>query len=232
MDTEEEAFMNRVLCLVLLFGVLAVLPVLAADNNTPTPDQPATRGRMSPEMRQEMMQRLSRFIDNLMVMGQNTSVVTPTGVIVLQGNNLLQYSNDLTLRRTVALPIPPIAIRAITPPDDTGGAALPAMPPMPPLRSMIPAKLLVMANGDLTVVRGLQLLRFDQDLKLINQATLAPIPPLTPDELAAVAPIGAFMSMMLMMGPMAGGGPDGGGMPGPEAPTPPYIPPLQPGGNQ
>ncbi|HEY3379630.1 MAG TPA: hypothetical protein VGL77_19315 [Armatimonadota bacterium] len=154
-----------------------------------------------------MRQRMIALVQEVMIMTQNTAVETPDGLIVLQGNNLLNYSKDLKLLRTVPLPVPAM-------PMATTGAA--TTPPKP-LRSMMPAKIITASGGDLIVIRGQQIIRLDRDLKIKNQAMLPDLAPLTTAELAIVAPMSAYMATMPMMGMPGMGMHPGTGMPPPAA---------------
>lgn len=189
----------------LMIGLLLSLSVFAADNAMPA--NPPAAGTMScpmgqmmtPEMRQHMMS----MVQGLMTMAQNTAVWTPQGLYVLQGNRVLQYDTNLALRRQAVLPLPPAATATMPP---AGGTA--AMPTVD-LSSLVPAKLVPTENG-IIVVRGQQILRLDNMLRVVNVAALPALPPMTPQETAAVCPLCQQMAQMMAMGMM--GMPSGTGV--------------------
>lgn len=135
------------------------------------------------------MQQMQAQMQDMMVMMQNSAVWTAQGLFVLQGNRILHYSADMQLQHTITLPIP----QAST----TASAAMPmsgsmpgsmAMGTLPSMRSRVAARLLPAANG-LIVIRGRQIIWLDGNYEVAGKATLPELPPLTPDELAAVCPM-------------------------------------------
>jgi len=199
---DKEVPMKRVIPL--MIGLLLSLAAFAVEEAMPA-NPPAAgtmncpMGQMTPEMRQHMMSMLQ----GLMTMAQNTAVWTPQGLYVLQGNRVLQYDTNLALRRQAVLPLPPTATATMPP---AGGTA--AMP-MVDLSSLVPAKLVPTDNG-IIVVRGQQILRLDNMLRVVNVAALPVLPPMTPQETAAVCPLCQQMAQMMAMGMM--GMPSGTGV--------------------
>lgn len=168
----------------LILGLALLLPIAqgaeTADANPPDA-APAAPQPMTPEQRQQMM----GMMQDMMVMASNTAAWSPQGLYVLQGNRLLHYAPDLTLKQQISLPLPPAM------PADT----------MPNLRGMVMAKLLPTDNG-VVLIRGMQVLRFDQNLRQLNMAMLPDLPAMTDAEKAAACPM---CQMMMMMMPMGGG---------------------------
>ncbi len=145
---------------------------------------------MDPAMRARMMAGMQ----DMMVMMQNTTAWTPMGLVVLQGNRLLHYSTDLQLRHQVTLPIPQTAIATGTP----GTTGTTTLPEAQPLRSLIPVQILPADNNSIIVVRGQQVLRYDRDFRLMAQATLPILPPLTVAEANAICPSCTQMELFAM----------------------------------
>lgn len=181
--------MNRfILSLVgLSLGCALMTPTFAADR--------AGRGGASSARPQMMMGHAHEMATML----QNTAIWTPQGLIVLQGNRLLHYTTALQLQHTVTLPT------AATMTTTT-----------PALRSLIPAKLLPTEDG-VVVVRGQQIIRLNRDFKVVGQATIPDLPPMTEAELNAANPMCQSMMMMMMtyQGEHGSGGPGAGGPGGP-----------------
>lgn len=179
-----------------------VVPIWAQD--TPATGGP---GMMTPEMRQRMMSMMQDYL----VMSQNTAISTPQGIVVLQGNRLLLYRNsDLKLMNTLQLPVP--AMPAAT---EAAGAM-----PNRPLRGMVSAKILMLPNDEILVIRGQQLVKVNRGLTAATQtASLPDLPPLTTAELSIVSPLAAQIAMMPMM--MMGMPGMAAGMNPPVATTPP-----------
>lgn len=180
----------HVLLLAAALAISTALPGWCATPTTPsrTPPTrpPSTTGQgttMTPAMRAHMM----AMLQNLLIMTQNTAVWTPQGLVVLQGNQLLHYGPDLTLRRTVALPLPPTPAATPTP--------APGSMTMPPLASMVPAKVVTTDTG-LIVVRGQQIIQLDQNFAIVKTVMLPTLPALTTAETAAVCPLCQVMSSM------------------------------------
>jgi hypothetical protein len=148
----------------------ALRPICAQTTPAPTPCP------MTPAMRAQMMAAMQ----DLMVMMQNTAVWTADGLLVLQGNRLIQYGTDLRQRRMVTLPLP------------AAGATAPS------LRSMVPARLIPIEFGGVVLIRGQQVLRMDRTLAVVSSATLPELPAVSASELPAVCPICAQVMTMMM----------------------------------
>ncbi len=194
----------------IMLGVYTMLPVYAQAARGTAAPPPRNQPAMTPAMRAQMMANMQ----SVMVMMHNTAVTTPQYLYVLQGDHLLQYNLDLTPRNQAILPLTATTPAPVTPPA-AGATTTP--PPMPPLQSMVPAKLLPV-DGGIIVVLNQQLLRYDTNLALVNQATLPTQPVLTVAELDALCPVCQMMQMM-MMSMMRAGGPGMMGMMGAAAPA-------------
>jgi hypothetical protein len=196
--------MKNVLPLVLAvaMAVMAVAPVLAAEDEAAQPQliqingtapMAATPGaQLTPEQRAQMQD----WINNSMVMMQNTAVWSDNNLFVLQGNRILQYGPDLNLVRQTSIPLPQQQAE------------------MPPVRGMVPTRLIATDTG-LVLIRGQQVFRMDDQLNVVAQATLPDLPPLTATETAAICPMCAQMAMMngMMIGmtpPVVGMAPETG----------------------
>jgi hypothetical protein len=134
-----------------------------------------------------MQQQMQAQMQDMMVMMQNTAVWTQQGLVVLQGNRLLNYATDLQLQQTITLPLPQLP--AIAPAATPGN-----MPPdaRPSVRSQLAARILPTTNG-LIVIRGRQVIWLDAKFRITGQAMLPELPPLTPAEVAAICPMGPPM---------------------------------------
>jgi len=190
-------------CALVLVTVVPILAEEAAPAEAAATTTPATPGAMTPAMRQ----RMAAMMQDILVMSQNTAVDTPEGIVVLQGNRLLQLDNDnLNVKRTLTLPAVPM-------PAMTGTTDQTA-----PLRSMVPAKLLVQTNGDVIVVRGQQVIRVAKDLTIAKASSIPNLPMLTQADLYSVSPLAMYVHMMAM----------GMGMPGTPAAFVPIAPAATP----
>lgn len=204
---------RHILAAGVLCGSLALCTLSAVAQGTTT--RP-TDG-MTPAMQAHMRQ----FAQDALLMAENTAVWVNDRLVVLQGNRLLQYSNDLTLVRTVELPLP--STPTPTPAAAPGTATT---PPVHPLPGMLPTKLIPISNGDLIVIRGMQVLRLGKELEVLNTAILPALPPLTTAEVDAICPLCGRMPAAGM-----GMGMSGRGMHTPPVPTtmtPPTAPPTPP----
>ena len=176
-------------CALVLVTVVPILAEEAAPAEAAATTTPATPGAMTPEMRQ----RMAAMMQDILVMSQNTAVDTPEGIVVLQGNRLLQLDNNtLAVKHTLTLPA--VAMPAMTGTTDQTA----------PLRSMVPAKLLVQANGDVIVVRGQQVIRVAKDLTIAKASNIPNLPMLTQADLYSVSPLAMYVHMMAMGMGMAG----------------------------
>ncbi len=159
---------------------LAVATLLQAQPTTTTP-RPAPSSAQRVRMMAEMQEA--------MIMMQNTAVWTPQGLLILQGNRLLLYSPTLQPVKQVTLPLPPAPATA---PATTGVAPAPVL-----MRGRLTPRLIPI-DGGVILIRGTQILRFDTNLNLLNQATLPDLPPLTPAEMTALCPLCTAMQSMGM----------------------------------
>jgi len=191
-----------------MFCLGMALPVWAQQPAPPTAPQAHGAGPTAgmPQMTPEMHARMMQQVQEMLIMAQNTAVWTSQGLVVLQGNRLLVYDTNLNLRQTVMLPATtPVVVVPPAEPQPT------VVQPIP-LRSMVPPQLIPVEKG-LIVVRGQQVLRFDQNFRLVNQTTLPALPPLSSADLAATCPICLQLPMMPATGMPMPGTP-GASMPG------------------
>jgi hypothetical protein len=145
-----------------------------------------------------MQDQMKTAMQDMMVMMQNTAAWTPHGLVVLQGNRLLQYSPDMQLRQTITLPLPDTGdIAKLTTPDAGGMQGGMVMPASPAMRSLVSARILPTDDG-LVVVRGRQAIELDGDLHIVGQAMLPELPPLSSEEVSAICPL--YEQLMMMMG--------------------------------
>jgi len=181
-----------------LAALLAIMAVISAKGAAASDSAP------TPALQQQMLAQLQ----DVMAMKQNTAVWTSQGLVVLQGNRLLLYSPDLVLQHMVTLPVPqaPAVVTPAIPTNATAPGDM-ALEALPPLRSRLVVRI-VPAAGGLIVVRGLQLFSLDSNFKVVGQATLPDLPPLTLAELAAVCP------QIQPMAPGDGAETEGAGMSG------------------
>ncbi len=148
---------------------------------------------MDPLPQPGMQPPMESQMQDMMIMMQNTAVWTSKGLMVLQGNRLMHYTTDLRLQHTVALPLPPASSAMAQ--DMTAPGEMPEhMSPeqLPAMRSRISARILPSTDG-LIIVRGQQVIMFDNDFKITREVTLPDMPPLTSEELAAVLPMNHHM---------------------------------------
>ncbi|MHB9026113.1 MAG: hypothetical protein ACYC7E_18390 [Armatimonadota bacterium] len=203
---------RSVLILGAVLGLFVLFPSIAWAQDAPaaTPPNPPAAGAMSPQMHAQMM----RCAQEMSVMMQNTAVWTPQGLYILQGNRLLQYGTDLRLIRQAILPAPPAATTTAAPPAG-GTTPTPSAASVPAFSSMVPPQILPTEGGGLVVVRGQQVLRLSQDLRVLNSATLPTLPPMTTAEMQATCPLCQCMQMMAgMMGTMGAAHAGAGGTAG------------------
>lgn len=132
----------------------------------------------------QLRARLLSQVQDIMVMSQNTAAWTPQGLVVLQGNRLLVYAPDLSLKRAVNLPVP-----ANSP--ALAGAAAGSM------ASLIPPRIISTDRG-LFIVRWQQLIRLDKDFQVVSQAMLPTGSSVTAENMGAVCPL--CLRMALAMG--------------------------------
>jgi hypothetical protein len=177
-------------CLTIGLMLFAVTAAMAskADTSTAAPAMPA------------MQEQMKATMQDMMVMMQNTAAWTPQGLVVLQGNRLLQYTPDLQLRQTITLPIPeaPAMPQVLTPNAD-GTQGQTEMPGAPPMRGLVSTRILSTDNG-LLIVRGRQAIRLDGEFHIVGQVMLPDLPPLSDAELAAICPHSQQMMTMMNQG--------------------------------
>ncbi len=164
----------------------AAQPPAVEATPTPLPEQLTIPGGMT--LTPQLRARLLSQVQDLMVMSQNTAVWTPQGLVVLQGNHLLVYAPDLSLKRSINLPVPPTASTL------AGAAAMPATS----MANLIPPRIIPTDRG-LYIIRWQQIIRLDKDFMVISQALLPSGPPLTAEALGAVCPLCLRMAMAIGM---------------------------------
>lgn len=183
------------LLLTLALGIAPATAVYAQDqpaNNTAPPpsametapmDQTAPDGmHLTPQLRARLLSQ----VQDLMVMSQNTAAWTSQGLVVLQGNRLLVYAPDLSLKRSINLPVPPT----------TPALTSTTVPQLTSMANLIPPRIIPTDRG-LFIVRWRQIIRLDKDFQVTSQAVLPSGSPLTAENLGAVCPLCLRMAMVL-----------------------------------